>query len=197
MADCLQQQPQGRPTQLMIILSEYELVGNPVTKIFYVRSLGPFCCPICHSNTRIVEGSRKRKLIRNTGTTDTLRISRLRCKSCAKIHHELLSEVVPYKRHEAESIEAVLERKKLLDTPADNYTLERWWKWFAGLAGHLLGVLVSAHLKNSRKIVSLTGNTLQRILQLVGSAPGWLSRVVQTAIKNNCWVQTRSAFHTG
>jgi hypothetical protein len=107
--------------------------------------------------------------------------------------------VIPYKRHEAESIEAVLEEKNLLDTPADEFTLKRWRKWFAGLTCHLLGVLASAVLKSSGEMdkTPLTGDALQRIRQTVGDAPGWLSRVVQTAIKNNCWVQTRSAFHAG
>jgi len=168
-------------------------------QIFFVRSLEPFCCPLCHSDKRTVVGSRNRKLIRNSGEKIVLRIRRLRCKSCARIHHKLPSEVIPYKRHEAKSIEAVLEEKELLDTPADNYTLERWRKWFAGLTDHLLGVLASALSKSGRKMekAPLTGNALQRIRQTVGNAPGWLSRVVRTVIKNNSWVQTRSAFHTG
>lgn len=107
--------------------------------------------------------------------------------------------MIPYKRHEAESIEAVLEDKELLDTPADEFTLKRWRKWFAGLTRHLLGVLASAMLKSSSEMdmTPPTGDALQRIRQAVGDAPGWLSRVVQTAVKNNCCVQTRSAFHAG
>ena len=101
------------------------------------------------------------------------------------MHHELPFEVIPYKRHEAESIEAVLEDKELLDTPADEFTLKRWRKWFAGLTRHLLGVLASAMLKSSSEMdmTPPTGDALQRIRQAVGDAPGWLSRVVQTAVK--------------
>ena len=168
-------------------------------QIFLVMSLEPDCCPLFHSDKRTIVGSRNRKLTRNTGEIIVLRIRSLRCKNCVKIHHELPPEVVPYKRHEAKSIEDVLEGKDLLDTPADEYTLKRWRKWFAGLTHHLLGVLTSALLKSSGKMekAPLTGDALQRIRQTVGNAPGWLSRVVQTAIKNNSWVQTRSAFHTG
>jgi hypothetical protein len=170
-----------------------------LSQVFFVRSLEPFFCPCCHSNKKTVVGSRNRTLIRTTGESIVLRIRRLRCKNCGVIHHELPFEVIPYKRHEAESIEAVLEDKELLDTPADEFTLKRWRKWFAGLTRHLLGVLASAMLKSSSEMdmTPPTGDALQRIRQAVGDAPGWLSRVVQTAVKNNCWVQTRSAFHAG
>lgn len=60
--------------------------------------------------------------------------------------------MIPYKRHEAESIEAVLEERELLDTPADELTLKRWRAWFAGLAGHLLGALMSAACRSNVKI---------------------------------------------
>ena len=168
-----------------------------LSQVFFVRSLEPFFCPCCQSDKRTVVGSRNRTLIRSTGVRIVLRIRRLRCKNCGIVHHELPLEVVPYKRHEAASIEAVLEEKNLLDTPADEFTLKRWRTWFAGLTSHLLGVLASAVFKSSGKMdtTPLTGDVLQRIRQTVGDAPGWLSRVVQTAIKNNCWVQTRSAFH--
>ena len=170
-----------------------------LSQVFFVRSLEPFFCPCCHSNKKTVVGSRNRTLIRTTGESIVLRIRRLRCKNCGVIHHELPFEVIPYKRHEAESIEAVLEDKELLDTPADEFTLKRWRKWFAGLTRHQLGVLASYMLKSSSEMdmTPPTGDALQRIRQAVGDAPGWLSRVVQTAVKNNCWVQTRSAFHAG
>ena len=182
----------------MIILTEYELDENPL-QVFFVRSLEPFFCPRCQSDKKTVIGSRNRTLIRSTGIKIKLRIRRLRCKGCKTIHHELPSEVIPYKRHEAESIEAVLEEKDLLYTPAEELTLKRWRKWFAGLTDHFLGILTSALLKSGRKVENapFAGNALQRIRQIVGSTPGWLSRVVQTAIKNNCWAQTRSAFHAG
>ncbi len=141
-------------------------------------------------------GSRNRMLIRSCGNKITLRIRRLRCKLCEIMHHELPIEVVPYKRHEAKSIEAVLEEREPLDTPADESTLKRWRLWFDGLKAHLLGALASTVMKSSGKIdkAPLTGDALQRIRQTVGNAAGWLGRVVQTVIKNHLWAQTRSAF---
>jgi hypothetical protein len=113
-------------------------------------------------------------LIRSTGKKITLRIRRLRCSGCGVLHHELPFEVVPFKRHEAKSIEAVLERGKLLDTHADESTLRRWQTWFNGLKGHLLGVLTSAVIKISNKTdqAPCTGDALQRIRQIVGDAAG-------------------------
>ena len=136
-------------------------------------------------------------LIRSSGEKVTLRIRRLRCKWCKILHHELPIEVIPYKRHEASSIEAVLEEREPLDTPADGSTLKRWQIWFDGLKCHLLGALTSAVIKSSEKTVQapLTGDALQRIRQTVGKASGWLGRLVQAIVKNHSWVQTRSAFY--
>ncbi len=165
-------------------------------QVFFVRSLEPFFCPCCHSKKRTVVGSRDRMLIQETGDKITLRIRRLRCKLCETLHHELPNKIIPYKRHEAISIEAVLEKRELLDTPADGSTLKRWQLWFGGLKCHLLGVLASTVVKSSGKPdkAPLTGDALQRIRQIVGDAVGWLGRVVQTVVKSNLWAQTRSAF---
>ncbi len=166
-------------------------------QVFFVRSLEPFFCPCCQSKERTVVGSRNRILIRSCGNKITLRIRRLRCKRCEIMHHELPIEIIPYKRHEAKSIEAVLEEREPLDTPADGSTLKRWRFWFDGLKCHLLGALASTVIKSSEKTdkAPLTGDALQRIRQIVGNAAGWLGRVVQTVVKSHFWVQTRSAFH--
>lgn len=106
-------------------------------------------------------------------------------------------EVVPYKRHEAHSIEAVLEEREPLDTPADESTLKRWQIWFDGLKFHLLGALTSAVVKIETEQAPFTGDALQRIRKIVGNAAGWLGRLVQTLVKSHLWVQTRSAFPAG
>jgi hypothetical protein len=103
-------------------------------------------------------------------------------------------EVVPYKRHEANSIEAVLERREPLDTPADGSTLKRWQIWFDELKFHLLGALTSAVVKSKTEQAPLAGDALQRIRKIVGNATGWLGRLVHAIVKNHLWVQTRSAF---
>jgi hypothetical protein len=199
LADCSLQQPQGRHPQLIWLLYQNMSWMRTLQPVFFVRSLEPFFCPCCQSKERQVVGSRNRNLIRSCGRKITLRIRRLRCKFCEILHHELPIEVIPYKRHEASSIEAVLEEREPLDTPADESTLKRWQIWFDGLKFHLLGALTSAVMKSSEKTeqAPITGDALQRIRQIVGSSAGWLGRLVQTIVKSHLWVQTRSAFHAG
>ena len=182
----------------MVIVAEFELIGNPETVVF-VKSLEQFFCPCCHSNKCKVIGTRTRKLIKTCGTKITMIIRRLKCKVCGKIHHELPATVVPYKRHAAESIEAVLEDKLLLNTPADESTLKRWRLWFNGLALRFLGILESAARKSALKTdaAPITGNAIKRIRFCLGCGSGWLERLVQTVVKTNNWVHTRSAFAAG
>ena len=107
--------------------------------------------------------------------------------------------MIPYKRHAAESIETVLEGKPLLSTPADESTLRRWRLWFDGLALRFLGILEAAARISAVKtdMAPITGNALQRIRFYLGDRGGWLGRLVQTTVKSNHWVQTRSAFAAG
>ena len=165
-------------------------------QVFFVRSLEPFFCPCCQFSEKKVIGSRNRSIIESDSNVIIFRIRRLRCKACQKIHHELPDKVLPYKRHEVKSIEEVLDETPLLSITADGPTIRRWKSWFNGLACHFLGALSSALLKGRGKTekTPFIGTALQRIQFYVGNAPGWLSRVVQSVVKNNCWVQTRSAY---
>ena len=55
--------------------------------------------------------------------------------------------VVPYKRHESKSIEAVIDNKAGLCVAADESTIRRWREWFKGMAGYLAGCLESAGVR--------------------------------------------------
>ena len=92
-----------------------------------------------------------------------------------------------------------MEDDPMLSIPADESTTRRWKVWFDGISCHLLGVLTSMVIDTGGKMETtpFTGSALQRIRRYVGSAPGWLARVVQNAVKKNSWVQTRSAFSAG
>ena len=87
---------------------------NTLKPVFFVRSLEAFICPCCHATQRKVIGSRNRKVLELDETRGdlqekVLRIRRLQCRSCLKIHHELPDILVLYKRHAAATIEAVLK----------------------------------------------------------------------------------------
>jgi Domain of unknown function (DUF6431) len=145
-----------------------------------------------------VIGSRKRKYINEAGTKAVLVIRRLRCKDCRRVHHELPDILVPYKRYDRASIEAVVTENAILSVAADESTLFRWRNWFRGLANHFLGCLKSITIRyqnrSEEEAILLPKSPLQRIWHFVGDAPGWLARVVRPVANLNLWIHTRSAF---
>ncbi len=168
--------------------------------MFFVRSGEQNFCPCCGRALRVI-GSRRRNFIKGTGEQVVLIIRRLRCELCGRVHHELPDILVPYKRYNSESIEAVITGDTALSVSVDDSTIYRWKHWFLGLANHLLGCLISIAIRFIEETAEhrseLPRSPLQRIWQHVGDGPRWLARVVRTVVNANFWVQTRSAFLSG
>lgn len=123
-------------------------------------------------------------------------IRRLRGKVCGKIHHELPSFLVPYRRHEAQVIEDTIMDK---EAPAgvEESTLRRWREWFRSFAPYAAGCLESITHRFPEIVESssaLPQTVLQRIGRFVGSERGWLARAVRSIVNLHLWVHTRSAF---
>jgi hypothetical protein len=168
-----------------------------VNQEFLVRSLEQVSCPCCGGQLSVI-GSRKRKCINSAGSRIILRIRRLRCKVCRSIHHELPDILVPYKRHCSESIESVLEPEGTICVAADDSTIRRWREWFRRYIDHFTGCLesITARLvgKTAKKVTRFSMSGFQRVIDLVGDAPGWLARVVHPVANTNNWIHTRFAF---
>lgn len=178
------------------MISDYELVENPLSGVF-VRSKEQISCPCCNGKLKCI-GSRTRKFTDNIGDKK-LRIRRLRCKTCNKIHHELPDFLIPYKRYGSKGIESVVMDDKNTPVPADESTLFRWRTWFKESVHHFIGCLTSIAIRLGRASVGDFYNTmslLQRLWHYVGDAEGWLARVVRSVVNSNNWVHTRSAFLT-
>lgn len=154
-------------------------------------------CPCCGGDL-IVIGSRKRKYIKSSGEKCSLSIRRLRCQQCKQIHHELPDILVPYKRYDSESIEAVVTGSSKLSVAADESTLARWRSWFQAHSTYFLGCLDSIAIRFLPHITSgdlgLSRSILQKIWQHTNNTIGWLARVVRPIANVNLWVHTRSAF---
>lgn len=78
-------------------------------------------------------GSRRRILYKQDDSCIFLVVRRLRCLGCKKISHELPDIVVPYKRHESDTIAFGLTEKvpqKESCCPAESSTINRWKHWF-------------------------------------------------------------------
>ena len=128
-----------------------------------------------------------------------LRIRRLRCKACNKIHHEIPDMLIPYKRYASKCIESIIMDDKTEPVPADESTLSRWRRWFKKTAHHFFGCLRSVSIRFGKGSVSenyVTMSLLRRLWHHVGDAQGWLARVVRIVVNTNNWVHTRSAFVT-
>ena len=157
-------------------------------------------CPCCGGDHRVI-GSRQRKYIKGSGEQCIIVIRRLRCKRCDRIHHELPDILVPYKRYDSESIEAVVTGNSALSVAADESTLARWRNWFQSLAAYFLGCLDSIAIRffqgSNEGAVVFHHSILQRIWQHTGNVAGWLARVVRPIANLNLWVHTRFAFLSG
>ncbi len=163
---------------------------------FFVRSKEEEnFCPCCSGKVKCI-GSRIRKYFDSQGSKN-LRIRRLRCEKCNKVHHELPDIIVPYKRYGSKCIESVITDKENEAVPAEESTLLRWKKWFKQTADHFYGCLRSIAIsfgKSSLRDFCGRISLLHRLWHYVGDAEGWLARVVRPVVNSNNWVHTRSAF---
>jgi len=119
-------------------------------------------------------------IIDSGGTPMTIIIRRFRCVKCGKIHHELPDMVIPYKRHSADTIERVLNRK-MDGLDLELSTIGRIRVWWTGLRLYYESVLRSLREKYG-------------VLISAKSAPREIVRAVCNA---HLWPHTRSAFLTG
>ena len=157
--------------------------------MFFVQSAEVVPCPCCNKGLDVV-GSRKRIWFKRNGERAKLVIRRLNCERCRRIHHELPDLLVPYKRYDAESIEAALSESNYGDTAAEESTLSRWRAWFAVFAIHAVACLQSLALRFGKPVpntAATSHSTLLALQQYIGDAPKWLSRVVCPIVNDNRW----------
>lgn len=155
-------------------------------------------CPCCGKELSVI-GSRGRQYRNFAGDRMQLRIRRLRCKACRKIHHELPDLLVPYKRYEASAVENVVSDPPVAPlAAADDSTLSRWRNWCWDLATYWLGCLIALARRFRWDPVPATSASArsahQRLGRVVGTGPGWLLRVVRAVVNAQLWRQTRSAW---
>ncbi|MDI6688438.1 MAG: hypothetical protein HPY74_17375 [Firmicutes bacterium] len=178
----------------MINIKEYELVPHKKVKNkYHVKSKEKSICPVCSSPELKVAGTRSRKVIKSCGEKLILVIRRLRCSNCRRIHHELLDNIVPYKRYSSKSIEAILDSTE--DTVScEESTIYRIRKWFGDFSGYLAGCLDAIAARWSPKVITGQLSFMRRIKAHVGCEARWLARAVRPLVNLNLWVHTRSAF---
>ena len=99
-------------------------------------------CPICGERLT-VRGERERVIKEMDGRKTRLKIRRLRCGKCGKIHHELPDCVIPYKRYSADVVEAVITEGKKAEVACEEGTIHRLMQWWRLVLPYYINVLKS------------------------------------------------------
>lgn len=105
----------------MVIISNFKLRFN--NNEYKVQSYQESYCPKCNASLSYI-GTRKRRLINEYGDRVILRVRRLRCDNCRRVHIELPNIAVPYHLYCYKIIESVYIGKKSL-APIDDQTFRR------------------------------------------------------------------------
>ena len=115
------------------------------------------------------------------GAKHWVRIRRLRCKKCRKIHRQLPDTILPYKHYQAQVIEEVLDDAKPEPTGPESSTLYRWKKWFSSAKGLLESRLVAMQTVKTGLFQSLLRDeTLLAERRKKGG--GWLADIMRHTI---------------
>jgi hypothetical protein len=163
----------------MIIISRYSLKNNIPEGIEYVETDEAPVCSICGKDGLKPKGRRRRVLILPEKKI-VLKIRRLQCVNCGKIHHELPDIVVPYKRHCAEDIEKII-RDEESGINCEDSTIRRIKAWW---------MLMCLYIEKVR------GSYFEKYKIRLPSARK-LAENVRALANRNMWPRTRSALMSG
>jgi len=156
----------------LINVREYHIEYSEDKNASYVRADEPLNCSFCDSTDLIKKGWRSRKLITIIGSLLLLLVQRVRCKGCGKIHHVLPDIIVPYKRYDAETIEAIIEdRPEESSCGLDEQEIYRAKTWWAKMKRYILKK--SAIIMNKQKIQISTETELCTVVRTLANAHLW------------------------
>ena len=166
-------------TKDMINIAKYELEYNPNDKCFYIRAAEEVVCSICGCKKMKRKGRRKRSVIMPNGEIKVLKIRRLKCKCCEKIHHELPDIIVPYKRHSAKTIEKIINGADEA-IYCEESTLNRIKAWWLTIKLYIESVKASLEFK-----YGITFSSESKLLE-----------IVRALVNRHLWPGTRSAWES-
>jgi len=160
----------------MINITKYRLEYNPKEKATYVWAEEEIVCPICGYKKMKPKGRRKRRIIMTNGEIRILKIRRLKCKRCKKIHHELPDIIVPYKHHSAQTIEIIINEADE-SNPCEESTINRIKAWWVNIQLYIESVAASLKFKYNI--------TFPKEIKLL--------EIVRALVNTHLWPGTRSA----
>lgn len=150
-------------------------------------------CPQCDSpleyHCRVI-----RPLKNAAGEKNNYSIRVLKCcnEACPrKYHRELPDIIIPYKRHDAATIEEAIEKEeKDMAVEADFSTVSRWKSWFAKEQTYIMMSLVGVAIALGYDVdlTLLMGiPTIQIIKRLVNRGTGWLQEAARILVNSARW----------
>lgn len=170
----------------MIIITNYQLLSDEEENLICVSRESTAVCPICGA-LLCPRDSRKRIMKNYGGICTYIRIRRMKCHACGKLHHELPDILVPYKHYAAEVIENVVDEivtsaSRIAEDYPGEETMKRWKRWIQRNIHHLetcLNQILSEHqsvafLKASKYLKSIHYVSLELLRQ---EGAGWLSAI--------------------
>lgn len=174
----------------MIIVHNFKTEFNSEMNELRIISLEVARCPIC-GKVLVPYGIRNRIVINSAGVVFSLVIRRLWCCDCHRIHHELPSILIPYKRYSCAAIQSVIDasfQHTNIGVVADNKTIRNWITWFTEFSSYFKSCLIS--LKEQHRVDNLIS-----ILPFsrLDKPKKWLSFLVRSIVNSNMWVSTRSS----
>ena len=158
----------------MLMICNYEEIPKGRT-LFFILSLETHCCPFCGGKLN-VKDYRKRKWRTIYGKTITYLLRRMRCCNCGKLHTELPDKLLPYKRYEADAVEALISGKGAACV-ASMRTKKRWLHWFESLWKLFLLMFIRSM---KAKSVGMLDNTSKK----GHKKSGWLTAAVSKIINS-------------
>ena len=153
----------------MVNISNYRLVQQGGFTFLFVQARETSYCPICRVPL-LERGWRQRVMIDSNGDKTALYIRRLCCHKCNRLHHELPDCLVPYKRHCAQTIEAVINGGAHTEFCARlKHRVRRWWK---AVKKYFIGVIES--LRHKHKIICGSPPAFAEIIRAVMNSNNWI-----------------------
>jgi hypothetical protein len=174
----------------MVIVSQYDVSFNE-KKVFFIKSSEKCSCPVC-DGALISRDSRLRKVIRKSGEVIRIRVRRLKCTVCEKLHTELPDFIHPFKQYESAAVQSALDGNHD-DCPAEDSTIRRWRTEFQQQTEQINGILTALWMQSSGRhwYVLSAFSLLDTIIQ---SQKDWLSFVNRTLLNSGYAAYTQSAF---
>ena len=162
----------------MIIITDYNIEYDEEEQVRYVRVDEKIICPVCACEVLIKKGWRKRTMVLIDDEVVVLMVCRVRCKGCNKIHHVLPDIIVPYKRHDLETVEKIIQGNQN-ETFCEESVINRIKAWWRKLVLYVSILEISAQS------------------QISVSPESQLPKTVQVLANNHLWPRTRIALGLG